>query len=95
VNNYKIEGLFVRGGKLYAVVDNSVDGMGLMVSDDAASWKPLILPGFGNSNNISSLWNSATEDFKGGLYVGTDNLINGGQIWEYLEETIFIPLIKR
>ncbi len=95
VLNEKIDGLLVWGGKLIAKVNNRTEGMSVMSSEDGLSWTAIAPQGFGNSHTVISLWADDNAEFKGALYIGTINTTNGGQIWAYMDKTLFIPVIKR
>ena len=84
-NNQKVELVFVYQNQLYASVKNVVTGMEVWRSTDGSLWEQANLDGFGDSNNSSSNWSNATADFLGHLYVGTSNVVDGGELWRMLQ----------
>jgi len=99
-DNFKIESLFVFNGHMYAAANNYETGLKVWRSEDGVSYTQLIDNGFGDSNTASTLWNSATTEFKDHLYIGTWNRINGGELWRYNIKpdsgfNIYLPLILK
>jgi uncharacterized repeat protein (TIGR01451 family) len=80
-NNEKVEMVYVFQNQLYVSLKNVVTGMELWRSPDGSSWEQANLDGFGDSNNSGSNWSNATADFLGQLYVGTSNVVDGGELW--------------
>jgi hypothetical protein len=96
VNNFKIEMIYTWNGSLIAGVDNDITGVEIWQSADGSIWNQINSDGFGDSNNINVLWNSTTIEYHQHLYVGTNNLINGGEIWQlYVGYPLFLPMVKR
>jgi hypothetical protein len=79
-NNEKIELVFVFQNQLYASVKNTVTGLEVwrLVG---SNWEQANLDGFEDIDNTASNWSNATENFLGRLYVGTSNLVDGGELW--------------
>jgi len=80
-NNKKVEMVFILHNYLYASVKNSATGIEIWQSTDGISWEQVNQDGFGDLNNTGSNWNNAKAAFMNQLYVGTSNVIDGGEIW--------------
>jgi len=93
-NNGKVESLFAFGGQLYAAINNETTGMEVWKSGDGLNWQQINPDGFGDSSNSSTLWSSSTVEWKHGLYIGTWNGANGGEVWMMLRQ-VFLPLVIR
>jgi len=86
-NNQKVEAVFAFQNQLYVSVKNTVTGMEIWRSTDGVLWEQANLDGFGDSNNSGTNLNNATADFLSQLYVGTSNLVDGGELWRTLQPT--------
>lgn len=80
-NNQEVAMVFVFQNQLYAGVRNVVTGMEIWRSADGTVWEQANQDGFGDANNTTSNWNNATAAFLGHLYVGTSNVVDGGELW--------------
>jgi len=80
-NNEKVEMVYVFQNELYAGVTNSVTGLEIWRSADGALWEQANTDGFGNSNNTATNRANATRAFMNRIYVGTSNLVEGGELW--------------
>jgi hypothetical protein len=94
-NNIKIESLVTVDGKLYAGTDNSATGIEVWRSLDGSAWMQVNADGFGDANNISTLWSNASAEFQGDLYVGTRNFVTGGEVWRMEWSEVHLPLTVR
>jgi hypothetical protein len=94
-NNQKVEMVFVFQNQLYASVKNGVTGIELWRSADGTVWEQSNQDGFGDSNNSGTNWSNATADFQSHLYVGTSNVVDGGELWRMLQQYTYLPLILR
>jgi len=97
-NNQKVETVFVFQNQLYVSVKNAVTGMELWRSPDGTLWERANQDGFGDSNNSGSNWSNATADFLSHLYVGTSNIVSGGELWRMVQPgvlSVYIPLSRR
>ena len=94
-NNQKVEMVFVFQNHLYVSVKNVATGIELWRSTDGALWEQANQDGFGDSNNSSSNWGNATAEFLGALYVGTSNVVDGGELWRMRQQRIYLPLTLR
>jgi hypothetical protein len=84
-NNQMVELVFVFQNQLYVGVKNAVTGIELWRSTDGTLWERANQDGFGDSNNSGSNGSHATADFLSHLYVGTSNVVNGGELWRMLQ----------
>jgi hypothetical protein len=80
-NNQKVEAVFVFQNQLYASVQNSATGIELWRSANGTLWEQANQDGFGDADNTGTNWSNATADFLGHLYVGTSNVMDGGELW--------------
>lgn len=80
-NNEEIESLFVFGGQLYASVRNAVTGIEVWHSADGMAWEQSNADGFGDSDNAGTNQSNATAEFLSRLFVGTENVVDGGELW--------------
>ena len=93
--NIKFESLFEFNDQMFVTANNYETGLKVWCSNDGMTFTQLIDDGFGDSNNGSTLWNNAMIDFKNQLYIGTNNLASGGELWRYEKSNfkIYLPLI--
>jgi hypothetical protein len=94
-NNQKVEMVFVFQNHLYVGVKNAQTGIELWRSTNGAVWEQANPNGFGDSNNSGSNWSNATADFLGLLYVGTSNVVDGGELWRIQPQRTYLPLVLR
>jgi hypothetical protein len=80
-SNLKVEMVSVFLNKLYVSVKNAATGIEIWRSADGTTWEQVNLDGFGDKNNTSSNFSNASADFLGQLYVGTSNVVDGGELW--------------
>jgi hypothetical protein len=90
-NNQKVETVFVFQNQLYVSVKNSVKGMEVWRSADGMLWEQVNQDGFGDGNNTGTNRAGATADFLGQLYVGTSNIVDGGELWRMLQQPTDTP----
>ena len=88
-------GLIVFNSGLYLTLPDPMGGMQVWHTRNGTTWKSVAMVGFGTSANVSSYWSNSLAVFNGHLYVGTRSDVNGGQVWEYLDHTIFLPIVWR
>jgi hypothetical protein len=83
-NNQKVEAVFVFQNQLYTSVQNTATGLEVwrLVG---STWEQANLDGFEDIDNTASNWSNATESFLGKLYVGTLNILDGGELWRMQE----------
>jgi hypothetical protein len=87
--------LKVFEGQLYLVVSNYTTGLEVWRTADGTQWTQIGFAGFGDIGNKRSSWGNATTTFKGSLYIGTDNLVTGCEVWQMLQSQLFLPLVAR
>lgn len=87
-NNEKVEGVFVFQTNLYAVVTNPVTGIEIWRTSDGSMWQQVNDDGFGDAHNVASNGSNGTAHFLGGLYVGTSNTVDGGELWRMTPEEL-------
>ena len=95
-DNWGFSTLQTFDGMLYLVIGNGMTGMEVWRSStgNSGDWTQISSKGFGDSENDYPYYNNVTE-FNGNLYIGTENNAHGPEIWEFLHEWIFLPLIMR
>ena len=80
-NNQKIEMVFVFQNHLYVSTRNSASGIEIWRSADGSVWEQANLDGFSDIDNTGSNGSNATAEFLGQLYLGTGNVLDGGELW--------------
>jgi hypothetical protein len=90
-NNQTVETVFVFQNQLYVSVKNAVTGMEVWRSADGTLWEQANPDGFGDSNNSTTNGSHATADFLSQLYVGTSNVVDGGELWRMLQQITDTP----
>jgi hypothetical protein len=82
-DNIKIESLYRFKGRLYAITYNENTGMEVWVTHKGQNWELVNEPGFGKGEcNWATLWSNATVATRQGLFVGTWNYCEGGEVWQ-------------
>ena len=96
-NNREVEAAFVYQSQLYASVKNAVTGMEVWRSADGSLWEQANQDGFGDSNNAGTNGSNATAEFECQLYVGTSNVVDGGELWRMGGPCAYLhlPLVMR
>jgi sugar lactone lactonase YvrE len=92
--NQYIYGGAVFGSHLYAAVRNDSTGVQIYRTSDGTNWEPVSLDGLGDSNN-GYVWTGAIVEHNNRLYIGTTNRANGGEVWLFLHNRVYLPLIRR
>lgn len=87
--------LEVLDGVLYLVVQNDATGLEVWRTANGTDWEQAGFGGFGDANNQWSFWDNGTTPFAGSLYVATNNLATGGEVWQMLQYRISLPLVAR
>ncbi|HKJ40255.1 MAG TPA: post-COAP-1 domain-containing protein [Anaerolineales bacterium] len=85
-NNQLVEMVYVFQNELYASVKNAVTGVEIWRTADGTLWEQANLDGFGDSNNTGTNRSNATVEFMGQLYVGTSNIMDGGELWRTVQQ---------
>ena len=96
-NNQRVEMVFVFQNHLYVSTKNAATGIELWRSTDGALWERANQDGFGDCNNSITNWGNATTSFLGHLYVGTSNVVDGGELWRMQQQRtyLYLPLVLR
>ena len=94
-NNSKVEIVFVFQNHLYISARNAQTGMELWRSTDGALWQQVNRDGFGDSNNSGSNRSNAAAAFLSRPYVGTSNVVDGGEMWRMQYWHTYLPLVLR
>jgi hypothetical protein len=81
INNVKVESLLLHDGLLYAATFGELSGLEIWRSADGVSWEQISANGIGDSNNFATLWNNATVEYRGQIFIGTWNVATGGELW--------------
>ena len=92
-NNQAVDMVFVSQNQLNVGVRNAVTGIEIWRSTDGTVWEQANLDGFGDSNNTVSNGSNATGEFMSQLYVGTSNVVDGGELWRRLNPPQQVPLL--
>ena len=88
-------GLIVHDGRLVLVFSRSGGAAEVWQSSDGQTWQQIIADGWDNSNNMmAGYFDKPLAIFQGNLYIGTLNMVDGGEIWRRLH-AIYLPLILR
>jgi len=82
-NSQTVETVFVIQNQLYASVHNAVTGIEVWRSPNGNLWEQANQDGFGDSDNSTSNGSHATANFLSQLYLGTSNIIDGGELWRF------------
>jgi hypothetical protein len=80
IYNIKVESLLVYNDVLFAATFNW-QGLQIWRSADGTHWQQIVADGFDDSNNFSTLWNNATREYQGQIFIGTWNAVDGGELW--------------
>jgi hypothetical protein len=88
-------GLIVYEGRLVVVFGKMATGAEVWQSADGLTWQPIATGGWGNGNNVlAGSFDKAVAIFRDGLYIGTANFADGGQIWRRLR-VAYLPVVLR
>lgn len=94
LNNHPY-GLIEYEDYLYLVFSYFGKGAEVWRSGDGSSWVPIMTGGWGDENNkIGDYFDRAAVVFKGSLFIGTSNDVDGGEIWQKLHP-VYLPVISR
>jgi hypothetical protein len=97
VDTRGMNALEVFDDQLYFAVGNYTDGMEVWRSStgNSGDWEQVGFAGFGDSNNWAPYWDNSVTVFSNSLYVGTWNSTDGGEVWQYLHNKVYLPLVLR
>jgi len=93
-NNQKVEMVFIHQNHLYVSVKNTATGIEIWRSMDGSLWEQSNKDGFGDSNNSGTNWSNATAEFLSRLYMGTSNVVDGGELWQMQQKEADLALSK-
>ncbi len=93
----------VYNNMLYAVTYNNTNsstlgtGMEVWRTANGTSWEQVGFAGFGTSNNYAPYFANSVTVFNNNLYLGTMNTSDSGQaqVWEFLSNNLYLPLVIR
>lgn len=94
-NTNSYSALEVFNDHLYFVVGNETTGMEVWGTADGANWEQVGFAGFGDSNNAWPSGDNSVAVYDGNLYVGTGNWTDGGEVWLYLHNTVYLPAVLK
>ena len=88
--NWGISTLQVFNGKLFMAVGNGLSGIQVWqtTTGNTGEWTLVGNEGFGQRSNDSPYYNNVTV-FNSSLYIGTENGVVGGQVWQALAPGAF------
>ena len=90
----KASALEVVGDALYLVVGNYSTGMEVWRTQDGFEWSQIGFAGFGDSNNRAPYWDNSVLAFDDRLWIGAWNSANGGELWKYLPQRVYLPVMR-
>jgi len=92
--NSRPYGLVAHAGRLM-VVFSRFDGAQVWQTGDGASWQQVVSDGWGDGNNtFADYFDKADAVFGPALYIGTQNTVDGGEIWRTLN-LVYLPIVLR
>jgi hypothetical protein len=94
-DNLNITALYTFNDRLYALAVNTQTGMEIWRTADGTNWEQVGFAGLGDSNNLGPYWDNAMTIFNNRLFIGTVNGANGGEVWLYLHNQVYLPLVLR
>ena len=96
IDNQRPYGLSNFNNNLYLTMHNASTGAEVWESSDGVNWQVIADNSWGDlGNHFADYYDKANAIFNGGLYLGTLNTITGGEVWLYLSNQIFLPLVIR
>ncbi len=93
----RMPALEVAGGYLFlAIGDNqSETWLGVWRTANGTNWEQVGFGGFGDPGNSGTYFDNAMTAFHNSLYIGTSNWFNGGEVWQFSPQQVFLPLVVR
>jgi hypothetical protein len=83
----QVSGLEVYKQKLYLVAGNNANGLEVWRSSNGTDWGQIADGGFDDPNNEFTFRDNSLAVFDYGLFVGTYNGVDGGEIWRYQQKS--------
>lgn len=78
------------------VFSNTDTGAEVWRTADGTHWYPVARDGWGDRNNFyADYWDKAAVVFNNHLYIGKANWANGGKVWQFAYQKVFLPLVLR
>ncbi|MBC7228114.1 MAG: SMP-30/gluconolactonase/LRE family protein [Thermoflexales bacterium] len=94
--NGRLYGLIPFDGHLFAVFSNPATGTEVWRTADGTHWQPVARDGWGDRNNIiADYFDKGATVFNNRLYIGAGNQANGGEVWRFAYQKVFLPLVLR
>jgi hypothetical protein len=94
--NTRPYGLTAFNDRLYLTMNNQATGPLVWDSSDGIAWHIIAENGWGvPGNTYADYFDNGNAIFNGGLYLGTLNPTTGGQIWLFLANKVFLPILVR
>lgn len=93
--NTRPYGLIVHEDRLVLIFSITSTGSEVWQTADGVSWQQISFEGWGNLNNgMADYFDKAAVVFQNSLYIGTVNLVDGGEIWQRLK-SLYLPLVSK
>jgi hypothetical protein len=94
-DNLRPYGLYVFAGHLYLVFSNLATGAEVWRTATGSTWERVSSGGWGDRNNgYTDYFDKGATVLNNRLFIGTQNVANGGEIWQMLHQ-IYLPLVIR
>jgi hypothetical protein len=88
--------LAVYNGRLYAAVGSSANGLSVWSTANGTDWEALAAQGFGGAGNRGPYWGErGWAVHNNQLYLGTINFGHGGEVWLFLPNRVYLPVLRR
>ncbi len=88
--------LTVYNGQLYAAVGSATNGLSVWRTANGTVWEPLTSQGFGGAGNRGPYWGERGWAVHANqLYLSTINFVHGGEVWLFLSNRLYLPLLRR
>jgi hypothetical protein len=94
-NNFRATLISFDGWLFWAIYNGYGEGMTVWTTKDGDSWQQVGFAGFGDANNRGPAGDQTASIYKNRLFFGSRNWANGGEIWEFLLNRVYLPLVLR
>lgn len=95
IDNSIISAFSIFNNQLFAITYNQVTGAEIWRSADGLTWEQIGFGGLGDSQNIRLYASDSAIEFRDTLVLGFLNQMNGLEIWQFLHNKLFLPIITR